>query len=140
MQSLQLLLLCASGCRATFPLSSHTQRIIQKTRESISSSSFSSEIRSEATQRVETHLWIGRSSYLGMCLVLRGNWVLEVPPSVLTTQNIKRDLLLWKELEQTISPVPSLSEPQAAKYQVLWEDSELTDVLSVRKFFFELLP
>lgn len=66
-----------------------------------------------------------------MCLVLRGNWVLEVPPSVLTTQNIMRDLLLWKELEQTISPVPSLSVPQAAKHQVLWEDSELTGILSV---------
>lgn len=58
---------------------------------------------------------------------------MEVPPSVLTTHNIKRDLLFWRELEQTISLVPSLSlsVPQAAKYQVLWEDSKLTGILLV---------
>jgi len=58
---------------------------------------------------------------------------LEVPPSVLTTHTIKRDLLFWRELEQAVSPVPSLSfsVPQAAKYQEWWEDSELTGVLLV---------
>lgn len=85
-------------------------------------------------------LWIGSSSCLGMWLILRGNWLLEVPPSMLTTHNIKRDI--WRELEETISLVPSLSlsVPQAAKYQVLREDSELTGVLLVLMKFFELYP
>lgn len=65
---------------------------------------------------------------------------MEVPPSMLTTHNIKRDI--WRELEETISLVPSLSlsVPQAAKYQVLREDSELTGVLLVLMKFFELYP